>query len=400
MLKLTLTSLFSLISLSIFAQGINFFEGTWEEAKAEAKKTNKHIFVDAYTTWCGPCKFLKKDVFPQQNVGDVFNPNYISIAIDMEKGEGIDFAKKYNVQAFPTLLYFNPEGELVHINVGANEPEVFAQWGIDALDPSKQLFTLKHSIENADAPSKEDLLAYLTMAYNSYSPDAKLLSVWINQLSTDDFTDGKTLQLIGNAAMISTYDTKVVTLFKEHEEEVVEALNGRTAESIYGNIAMTSVRGEIDEDLTSEEWNALKKRIEEALGKEKIALTITGFEISYNMKKKNYSEAVLNIDKAIMLYEAKEDQYLSNRLNSYAWTLFEAEVEAKYMKKALTWINRSVQIEAGYANVDTQANILFVLKKYDKAKVAAEKAIALGQEKGQDTSGTEELLKKINSSMN
>ena len=35
--------------------GIQFVTGTWEEVLAIAKKAKKSIFVDAYTTWCGPC---------------------------------------------------------------------------------------------------------------------------------------------------------------------------------------------------------------------------------------------------------------------------------------------------------------------------------------------------------
>ena len=44
-------------------KGIQFFKGTWNELLAEAKKQNKPIFVDVYTTWCRPCKVLDKDVF-------------------------------------------------------------------------------------------------------------------------------------------------------------------------------------------------------------------------------------------------------------------------------------------------------------------------------------------------
>ena len=42
----------------------------------------------------------------------------------MEKGEGVDFAKQYKVRAFPTLVYFNPKGELVHRTTGANPAKV------------------------------------------------------------------------------------------------------------------------------------------------------------------------------------------------------------------------------------------------------------------------------------
>ena len=75
-------------------EGIKFFEGTWEEALTLAKKEHKIIFVDAYTTWCGPCKQMAKDVFTQKEVGDFYNKSFINVKLDMEKGEGIGFSQK------------------------------------------------------------------------------------------------------------------------------------------------------------------------------------------------------------------------------------------------------------------------------------------------------------------
>ena len=52
------------------AEGIEFFEGTFKEALDKAKLEGKIVFVDAYTTWCGPCKRMSKNVFPKKEVGD------------------------------------------------------------------------------------------------------------------------------------------------------------------------------------------------------------------------------------------------------------------------------------------------------------------------------------------
>lgn len=41
--------------------GIQFFNGTWEEALALAEKESKPIFLDVYAVWCGPCKALKRN---------------------------------------------------------------------------------------------------------------------------------------------------------------------------------------------------------------------------------------------------------------------------------------------------------------------------------------------------
>ncbi len=54
-----------------FSQGIVFEQGTWKEVLEKAKQTNKPIFIDVYTSWCGPCKKMSKDIFPLAEVGKV-----------------------------------------------------------------------------------------------------------------------------------------------------------------------------------------------------------------------------------------------------------------------------------------------------------------------------------------
>ena len=49
--------------------GINFFEGSWSDVLAEAKKQNKYIFLDTYAEWCSPCKWMEKNIFTKDSVG-------------------------------------------------------------------------------------------------------------------------------------------------------------------------------------------------------------------------------------------------------------------------------------------------------------------------------------------
>jgi len=119
-MRILTTLLFTLFAtFSAFAAGIEFFQGTWEEALAKAKAEEKVIFVDAYAVWCGPCKMMAKNVFPKEEVGTFYNKHFISMQIDMERGMGLEFAKKYPVRAYPTLFYIDAKGEVVHKAVGA-----------------------------------------------------------------------------------------------------------------------------------------------------------------------------------------------------------------------------------------------------------------------------------------
>ncbi|HMX40374.1 MAG TPA: thioredoxin family protein, partial [Saprospiraceae bacterium] len=106
---------------SLSAQGIEFFHGSWSEARAKAKAEGKIIFVDAYAEWCGPCKRMAREVFTQEKVGDYFNANFVNLKIDMEKADNAEFAGKYPVSAYPTLMFLDSTGKVIQKAVGAKD---------------------------------------------------------------------------------------------------------------------------------------------------------------------------------------------------------------------------------------------------------------------------------------
>ena len=64
------TILFFSFILHAQEKGVQFMDNTpWENVIQKAKEQNKWIFVDCYTSWCGPCKMLATDVFTRDDVG-------------------------------------------------------------------------------------------------------------------------------------------------------------------------------------------------------------------------------------------------------------------------------------------------------------------------------------------
>jgi thiol-disulfide isomerase/thioredoxin len=120
-------------SILIFAQdletGIQFFKGSFEDAKEKARVEGKLIFVDAYAVWCGPCKRMSSSVFPNEEVGQVYNAVYVSMKIDMEKPMGRAFGQNYPVSAYPTLFYLDADGNILEKVVGGRSVEDFILLG-------------------------------------------------------------------------------------------------------------------------------------------------------------------------------------------------------------------------------------------------------------------------------
>ena len=132
-MKLSALVFLLFVTLAARAGGIEFFHGTFEEAKALAKEQDKLLFVDAYAQWCGPCKRMAANVFTQDQVGDFFNSRFVNVKMDMENGEGPLFARDYPVSAYPTLMFIDYDGTLVHQQKGAQQAEGLVKLGEFAL---------------------------------------------------------------------------------------------------------------------------------------------------------------------------------------------------------------------------------------------------------------------------
>jgi thioredoxin 1 len=112
---------------------IVFIEDQFDEALKQGKLQNKYIFVDAYATWCGPCKMLKKRTFTDDKAAAFFNANFINVSIDMEKGQGPALAAEWRLQAYPTLIIFSPQGKPVLGAVGYINADELIRFGKQGL---------------------------------------------------------------------------------------------------------------------------------------------------------------------------------------------------------------------------------------------------------------------------
>jgi thioredoxin 1 len=108
---------------------IVFIEDDFNEALKQAAAQNKYLFVDAYASWCGPCKMLKATTFKNKKAAAFYNTNFINVAIDMEKGQGPELAAQWGMQAYPTLIIFNPQGKPVLGSVGYIKADDLIKFG-------------------------------------------------------------------------------------------------------------------------------------------------------------------------------------------------------------------------------------------------------------------------------
>ena len=177
------------IFCSVLAFGqTNFQKLTLDEACTKARAEKKLIFVDCYTSWCGPCKMLANNVFTKDEVADYFNQTFVNAKYDMEKDEdGIILKTQFGVKAFPTLVFVDPATQqVVHRMVGAGSAEWLVEGAKTAGDPQNNLTGLTKRYE-AGERNGEFLGRYLA---------ALVASEYLNTLSEEQLATKENWDLV------------------------------------------------------------------------------------------------------------------------------------------------------------------------------------------------------------
>ncbi|GAB4346133.1 MAG: hypothetical protein OHK0038_26330 [Flammeovirgaceae bacterium] len=368
------------------AEGIDFQHTSWVEVQQLAKKQNKYIFVDAFTTWCGPCKWMAEEVFPKKEVGDFFNKYFVSYKMDMEKGEGIDFGSKYGVRAYPTFLFFSPDGSLVHKFVGGREPEMFVESAKNALLPDKQIYTLKQRFDKGEK-NRDFLINYLYSLNDAGEEVNEVLTRYLDNTNpkqwNEDWAALHSLAVDINSPLYQYVRSNKVQLIAVSSEAIVEEFLERG----------------INEKL-NQIFSQSNKSLVEMVSEAKTLLNNT-------LEKKEADARLAEIEMLAFADSPNGFQYASNYLdnycdnpdiiNNYVWQMVDMYDfgDAKY-NKGLAWVEKAIAMNPENSLYwDTKAWILYKLNKKSEAKKAAEETIRLAKIQGVDYSTTTELLELL-----
>jgi len=370
------------------SEGINFFEGSWEEALAEAQKTNKPIFLDAYASWCKPCKMMTKEVFPQASVGNYFNDNYVSIKIDMEKGEGPEIAKKYGVKVFPTFFFINPQGEALHKSAGYQVPDKFVQLAKDAKDENKQYFALKTKYDAGDK-SPAVLYNYAMAMYGSdaYYESAPIAEEYLQLLDKKELKSEKSMDMvmsipIGHDGFAAQ---QLLDNRKKYEKSYTsEKVDNKLLGMMKSKVGVAAKANDVT--ALKEATDFISENIPAKAAKWNAKLSMSFFERTDNWT--GYAD----VASKYVTEHAMDD---SETLNMIAWTYFESVEDKAQLEEAVNWVNRAIVLEHNYYNTDTKAALLYKIEQYEDALEASKIAIEAAKKEDMDPKETLSLVTKI-----
>ena len=365
--------------------GIDFFTGSWAEALEKAKSQDKLIFVDAYATWCGPCKRMAKTVFTREEAGAFYNKNFINFKIDMESGPGTEFGRKYPVSAYPTLFFIDGNGKVVLNTRGAQNLESLLKLGKSALEKGMNTQDLERQYADGNRDPKF-LLKYVKALNKTNKSTLRIANEYLrNQenLNTDfnrEFIYESLYQADSKIFDLLVSDRKAITSIYSPEQ-----VNNQIEKACRRTFSQ-ALKFE-----SSDLWQEARTKAAEHLEPDGRKLAME-FDIDYYAYTKE-SKSYLKTTKAYVKTYVKNNAALLDATAKRLLTDFESNPKILHYAESIA---AKASENGGLAEYhQTYARVLLANGNQSKALYEAQKALTIAKKYGAYTRDIEMLIQKI-----
>jgi thioredoxin-related protein len=360
-------------------KGVHFEHGlSWAAVKAKAKAENKYIFMDCYTTWCGPCKYMASTIFPMEETGKYMNDKFVSVGVQLDTtakdddgvkswyADGHDLATTYHIRAYPTYLVFAPDGHVIHRFVGSSPAPAFITNVGASFDSTKQYYTL---LDEYDQGRRDTAFLHRLAMSCSYAYDLvdgqKVANDW---LATQEGQYNHDILFMENLYTNKSTD-KYFAVFTDHAADVDKVLGPGVAEQKVRNVYISEGADRKKDDTRPPDWAAVRAKIATRLPDQADELTAR-IKINYFRNRNDWP----GFEKAIVAYMKTYGQHITDpELNDIAWSVFQRCPDMTCVSEVLDWSKR-LKDDKEPAFMDTYANILYKLGKKDDAIALETKA--------------------------
>ncbi|MCE3225762.1 MAG: thiol:disulfide interchange protein [Bacteroidetes bacterium] len=388
-------SVFSLSFLTAQNRQITFETGNWASVLQKAKKENKLIFIDAYTTWCGPCKHMAKHVFTKDSVADYFNSKFVNYKMDMEKGEGIEFAKKYQVNCYPNLLFIDGNENLVHRGAGSMGTQDFISFAGNSMNPKENFTAMKTAYEKTGV-NESNITAYIDLLSGACLDPSEKVTSYIKTVKEEDLMSRTNWVLMRD--YVSDHRSREMTYFLKNipayetkfGKDTVSLKLAALGASYFSDHVKAATLDKAAYEKAKKDFEAMKWP-----NSEKIL-----FDADMRVNKKFDKDAYYKLAASGFL---KYNNDNAPALNSMAWTFYEKVTDASQLKAGVEMARRANELKEYYAFMDTYAAVLYKAGNYSEAEKMALKAIdkaKLDKMSEDEYKETSELLKQIRTKLN
>ena len=378
-------------SLLLFSQEtINFQELPFKDLLAKAKKENKLIFMDAYAVWCGPCKMMERNIFPQKAVREYFNSNYINARFDMEKGEGPEIASKYGIRSYPSFLFLNGDGEVVLKNLGYMSEDQFLAFAKEAGNSKLKNGSYKDAFAKGEK-DPEQLMNMMSLYADSDYDFAKIVSERYFEVKKGQPLNKDEVGLL--LYFLKSPSDKNYSIFTARRKEIETLMSPEIYKEFDSNIKVSKImEGSFDQKSGLINDDYFLKNAIPLIGETEAQTALNRMKVIVYPNTGNFTE----YEKAALEYYKNSENFNQEELLKAAWIFSQNITNPTSLKKAAEWAEKSVMGTETVENTYVLASIYAKTGNIENAKTFAEISKNIAESTGKDASMPKKLLETLN----
>jgi thioredoxin-related protein len=396
-----------LVAFSQNNQGINFRNFfNWESVLKQAKVEQKNIFIDAFATWCGPCKQMDANVYPDKDVSEFVNTNFVALKIQFDQtakdsdsvkkwySEAKNILKKYNIEAFPTYLFISPNGELIHKGLGYLPVDRFLSLVKTAQDPQRN-YAGKIRRYNLGEINPDEL-SNLALEAKSNNNDSLAFAIAlaykktvIDHTSPEKILSPALLTYFVNFYKLLSINDPVITYMQSHTAAADSLLQNKGYSSkmidflITKDVIYPEIKPQGQYVTSVPNWNSLENRITKTYGPIIMGRVILNAKINWYEFMKDWPNVVKY---TIKKYDSKKldtTAFGYADLNNFVFfVILPHSTDAYSLDKGIAYMETILKAKPeDSGSIDTYANILYKRGRKNEAIQYEQKALKIATQK-------------------
>lgn len=415
MIKRIVTLILGLLPIALFAQKkieqpfLKF--DNWQEVLRAAKNQNKKIFVDAFTTWCGPCKQMDHEVYSEQSVSGYLDSNFIAIKVQMDQTpkDPADIQKwyedakmlmdKYNILSFPSFIFLDPQGQLIGVSKGFQPSREFRATLVAASDPQKAYYSNIAGYKAGTIQSSQ--LLDLALKAIAYKDDSIAMEIarrykkdYLDQQKIKDILNPGLISLVGNFGPVLSLQDPIVKFCYKNPKMTDSLLQRKGVSRLILDFYINRdlVQPAIEKYLHSippagPNWVEIEALVTKRYDKNTAKRVTIDQQISYYRNQEDWNNVAKYEIEKIDMFGLDTAGMGKTAINNLVYdVIFQHVDNPVYLQKAIRYMEAILTLEPDRdAWVDTYANILYKSGRKQQALQYQEKALTIARNRNYES---------------
>ncbi len=361
----------------------------YKTALENAKKEGKPLFVMLYADWCPHCNLMKSEVLSDPAVIDFLNKNFVCTYKDIEKGEGIALKNKFNTKSLPTFLFIDANENLIYALKGEWKKDDFQNELRYALNPKMQLPYLEKEFI-ADPSNSDKYFTYLnTLKKGKERTElSPATHTYLNTQSDSQMVSELNWRVIANG--VTDIKSREFQYVLQHQKEFAAVASQSRIDRKIESIVNELLRPLVD-NLDTLNYNK-QREVAKSIRLQKTDSLVFKYDLTLaeRTEKWDFYRKVTSEDTQKLVWN--DASFLKEIGNTY----FKHIDDTESLKKAIFWVNHSLELNNSYDGNLLEAKLYNKIKDKKKALEYAKKAKSIAEEMGWDAKETDLLLNELN----